>query len=1056
MATTGTRLFKLASQINVGKETIVEFLQAKGFKIENKGTATLTDEMTELVLGNFQKEHNAAEKQRAKTATAHKAAHSEQSVSAEAAHGHAPETHAAVPESSATSGATRDVSSRSESRSDAAEASVDAMDAVAADTASDAEVATPRSGKSKQAKASEAAEESGVSVGTVISLDGLIPSRRGKGKKETDAPTAKETKGAGTKTAASTAGEKSDKSDKSSKRGKEKLVADDAFVAEAATRTPVSSAQAEAGPSSSAVENEIGSETKSHAQGEAGSSTPAQEPPAAAADSAPRTGEADGHSADADDAHDHDADGEGAHKKKRRKKIGEIEYAPTGNYASEIVRPNLTIVGKIDLDAGRRPRGGDRDANAKRGAEKPRTDDRKPAVKVKGMPSTSTRSDEGAPKRPVSGGGGGAGVNKKKRKKGGKREQVNAEDVERAIRRTLSGQDDSALASRSRLRQRRRAERAEQEERAAELRELESSILRVTEFVTVAELANIMGVPTNEVIMKCMSLGLMVSINQRLEKDTITLIADDYGFTVEFEDAFSEDVIEDEEDPEETLVARAPIVTVMGHVDHGKTSLLDYIRKTSVVTGESGGITQHIGAYSVKMNDGKFITFLDTPGHQAFTAMRARGAQVTDIVVLVVAADDSVMPQTIEAISHARAANVPMIVAINKIDKPEANPDRIRQQLADQNVLVEEWGGKFQSVELSAKKGLNVEQLLEKILLEAELLNLRANPDRYARAAVVESKIDKGKGPVATVIVQKGTLRVGDPFVTGIYAGRVRAMLDEKGERVELAIPSTPVQLLGLDGVPQAGDTLVAMDSESAAKEIANKRQQIKREQDFKQIRHVTLDDLAQRIEAGGVQELKIILKGDTDGSVEALTDSLQKLATPEVGVTIILRAVGPISESDVMLAAASDAVIIGFHVRPTPQSAKLAENEGVDIRLYRIIYDCINEVKLALEGMLRPEIKEEVAGVAEIRDIFRISKVGNIAGCYVLEGKINRNDTVRLVRDGFEVVTGRLASLKRLKDDVREVDAGFECGMSLEGYNDIRVGDFIEAVRKTEVKRKL
>jgi translation initiation factor IF-2 len=1022
MATTGTRLFKLASQINVGKETIVEFLQAKGFKIENKGTATLTDEMTELVLGNFQKEHSAAEKQRAKTAPTHKAAPVEAVV----------EIHASV----------EDAHSATE---DAVVKPVDTVvesptDAQVEDTQAEGVVA--RSGsKSKQTKAKE---ENGVSVGTVISLEGLVPSRRGKGKK--DAAGDLETK--------EFVKESTKESSSKAKRGKEKAVPDDAFVAETPVKQVVetnvenTAHQAEArvetaAPTKEAKEGEIENVKKA-----VQTTTPVGESEPAPAESA----------VIADDGYDHDTDGDGAHKKKRRKKIGEIEYAPTGNYASEIVRPNLTIVGKIDLDAGRRSRGPEARRTDDKGRRGGTADsDRKPAVKVKGLPSSPARSNEGGVRRAggAIGAGAGGSANKKKRKKG-KREQVNAEDVERAIRRTLSGQDDSALASRSRMRQKRRAERAEQEERAAELRELESSILRVTEFVTVAELANIMGVPTNEVIMKCMGLGLMVSINQRLEKDTITLIADDYGFTVDFDDAFSEDVIEDEEDPEETLLARAPIVTVMGHVDHGKTSLLDYIRNTSVVTGESGGITQHIGAYKVKMNDGKFITFLDTPGHQAFTAMRARGAQVTDIVILVVAADDSVMPQTIEAISHARAANVPMIVAINKIDKPEANPDRIRQQLADQNVLVEEWGGKYQSVELSAKKGVNVEQLLEKILLEAELLNLRANPDRYARAAVVESKIDKGKGPVATVIVQKGTLRVGDPFVTGIYAGRVRAMLDEKGERVEFAIPSTPVQLLGLDGVPQAGDVLMAMNSESEAKEIANKRQQIKREQDFKQIRHVTLDDLAQRIEAGGVQELKIILKGDTDGSVEALTDSLQKLATPEVGVTIILRAVGPISESDVMLAAASDAVIIGFHVRPTAQSAKLAENEGVDIRLYRIIYDCINEVKLALEGMLRPEIKEEIAGVAEIRDIFRISKVGNIAGCYVLEGKINRNDTVRLVRDGFEVFTGKLASLRRIKDDTREVDAGFECGIGLEGYNDIKVGDFIEAIRKTEVKRKL
>jgi translation initiation factor IF-2 len=494
----------------------------------------------------------------------------------------------------------------------------------------------------------------------------------------------------------------------------------------------------------------------------------------------------------------------------------------------------------------------------------------------------------------------------------------------------------------------------------------------------------------------------------------------------------------------------------MGHVDHGKTSLLDYVRRSNVVAGEAGGITQHIGAYEVTLPDGKQITFLDTPGHEAFTAMRARGAQVTDIVVLVVAADDNVMPQTVEAISHAQAAGVPIVLAINKIDKPEANPDRIRQQLSEKGVLVEEWGGKYQSVELSAKTGKNVDQLLEKILLEAEVLDLKANPDRLARGVVIEAELDKGKGIVSTVLVQKGSLRIGDSFICGIWSGRVRAMFDERGRRVEVAHPSQPVQLIGFDGIPQAGDELVAMASERESREISMKRQQLKREQDFRQRRMITLDDISKQIKEGQVKDLRIIVKGDVDGSVEALSDSLMKLSTEEVKVVVIHKGVGGISESDVLLAAASQAVIIGFHVRPNLNARRLAESEEVDIRLYNIIYDAINEVKSALEGMLAPSISEQVLATIEVREIFKISKVGTIAGCHVQEGKIVRSNKVRLVRDGLVVFDGTIASLKRFKEDVREVEQGFECGIGLEGYNDIKVGDTIEAYTLVETKRKL
>jgi translation initiation factor IF-2 len=1092
MASIGTKLFKIASQINVGKETIVAFLQAKGFSIENKATSTLTDDMVDLVMNNFQKEASAAQKQREKAATLAPAV----AVVSDGneLHHSTPSVNAALHSSTESTSSSHDFSSETV----AAPASIDSVQSA---------ITTPAAESQPDPSSNAAKSDDSAAVGTVIVLDDASSRRRGK-KTEIAKDTTPQVLDVGTailgESASANDAQKGSRTQPQSTAPQSAMPQSSANSVQQTDQSAASSLTPNNAPIASVPsvtqEHTVQKSTQQVQQQEVVQndaqtivSTDAVAPsPTALPETTPP--------ADADTATDDATEGvqdDEAGKRKRKKRIGEMEYFVDNAPYATPMPTGLTILGKIDLNAkpdrsaakpperrddrpqrsGERSGGGDRsgDRPGDRGGQNrggsggnppPRTGSNvgssgKPPVT--GAPKPKDWTKEGAsnaPKRPGTGTSspaGNAAANSKKKRKKGKREQVNAEDVDKAIRRTLAGQEESQLAMRTRLRQRRKQERADEQDRQAGLREAEEGILRVTEFITVAELANLMGVPTNDIILKCMGLGLMVSINQRLEKDTITLIADDYAYEVEFEDAFSEEALEeDDTDDEAFLTARAPIVTVMGHVDHGKTSLLDYIRNTSVVSGESGGITQHIGAYSVKMQDGKFITFLDTPGHQAFTAMRARGAQVTDLVVLVVAADDNVMPQTIEAISHARAANVPMVVAINKIDKPDANPDKVRQQLADQGVLVEEWGGKFQSTMISAKKGTNIDQLLEKILLEAEILNLRANADRLARGAVVEAKIDKGKGPVATVIVQKGTLHVGDSFLCGIYSGRVRAMFNEKGDRIEEVIPSTPVQILGFDGVPQAGDTFVAMESEVEAREIATTRQQIKREQDFKRVRHVTLDDIASRIKAGGVQELKIVLKADTDGSLEALTDSLQKISTEEVKVSIILRAVGAITESDVMLAAASEAVIVGFHVRPSAQLAKLAENEGVDIRLYRIIYDCINEIRLALEGMLQPEIREEVVGVAEVREVFKISKLGNIAGCYMLDGKINRNDTVRLMRDGFEVYTGRLASLKRIKEDVREVDTGFECGIAIDNFNDIQTGDLIEAVRKIEIKRKL
>lgn len=701
----------------------------------------------------------------------------------------------------------------------------------------------------------------------------------------------------------------------------------------------------------------------------------------------------------------------------------------------------LKVVGKIDLEGGKKEKPAAKKEVPKEQEEIPEVSKKKKRPKAK-----KRTTSEGQAEEPIT-------VKKRKRVK---KFEIDEKDVKAAIKKTMLSMDDMIVTNRAASRKKKRKEREAEEERLQELKSLEKNKLRVNEFIAVNELANLMNVPVGEVISKCISLGLMVSINQRLDVETITLVADEFGYEVEFQKEYSAEALDDTPDDEESLLPRPPVVTIMGHVDHGKTSLLDYIRNTNVVAGESGGITQHIGAYQVDVGGGRLITFLDTPGHEAFTAMRARGAQLTDIVVLVVAADDAVMPQTVEALNHAQAAGVPIIIAINKIDKPGANPDKIKQQMADRNVLVEDWGGKYQSVQLSAKTGLNVDVLLEKILLEAELLDLKANPNRRARGAVVESQLDKGRGITATVLVQKGTLRIGDPFIAGIYHGKVRAMFDERGNKVLEAPPSSPVLVLGFEGAPQAGDTFIVLESEREAREISLKRQQLKREQDQKQVHHITLDEIAKQISIGGVKELALIVKGDVDGSVEALSDSLMKLSNQEVIVRVIHKGVGGISESDVLLAAASNAIIVGFHVRPNMNARKLAENQKVDIRLYSVIYQAINEVKSALEGLLSPVISEEVTATLEVRETFKVPKSGTVAGCYVLDGKIARNNKIRLIRDGIVIHEGSIGNLRRFKDDVREVDAGYECGLNIENFNDIKVGDTIEAYKLVETKKTL
>ncbi|MDE6649264.1 MAG: translation initiation factor IF-2 [Muribaculaceae bacterium] len=636
------------------------------------------------------------------------------------------------------------------------------------------------------------------------------------------------------------------------------------------------------------------------------------------------------------------------------------------------------------------------------------------------------------------------------------RQEVSAEDVQKQVKETLARLTNKPAKKAVKWRKEKREEFHNREEAAAAAAAAESKVLKLTEFVTANDLAQMMDVPVNNVIATCMNLGVMVSINQRLDAETINIVAEEFGFSTEYVSAEVTNAIATEEDSEEDLVPRPPIVTVMGHVDHGKTSLLDYIRNANVIAGEAGGITQHIGAYNVKLNDGRHITFLDTPGHEAFTAMRARGAKITDLAIIIVAADDDVMPQTIEAINHATAAGVPMVFAINKIDKPTANPDKIKEQLAGMNYLIEDWGGKYQSQDISAKKGIGVDELMEKVLLEAEMLELKANPNRKAIGSIIESSLDKGRGYVATVMVQNGTLHVGDVILAGTHHGKIKAMFNERNQRVKEAGPSTPVLILGLNGAPAAGDTFNVLDTEQEAREIAAKREQLQRELGLRTTKRLGLEELGRRRALNDFHELNLVVKGDVDGSIEALSDSLIKLSTPEIQVNVLHKGVGAISESDVTLAAASDAIIIGFQVRPSGAARKEAEKEGVEIRLYSVIYKAIEEVKQAMEGLLSPEIKEEITGTAEVLQTYHISKVGTIAGAIVRDGRIKSRSKIRVIRDGIVVYTGELGSLKRFKDDVKEVVSGYDCGLSVAGYNDIREGDLIEGYEEVEVKKKL
>ena len=711
------------------------------------------------------------------------------------------------------------------------------------------------------------------------------------------------------------------------------------------------------------------------------------------------------------------------------------------------------IMGKIELPVKEEKKKPVASSSAEFEAEKKR---KRRRIRKEGGPVNNQPGNAQGNRGPGGGGGQGGGNRRGNPAPRAPKAELTEEEVQKQIKETLARLSGQGKSKASKYRRDKREQVSQRLEKEAADKEIEKGTLKVTEFVTANQLATMMNVPVTQIISTCMTIGLFVSINQRLDAETIAILAEEFGYKVEFVSVEVQESISEEEDKPEDLTDRSPIVTVMGHVDHGKTSLLDYIRKANVIAGEAGGITQHIGAYNVQLENGKHITFLDTPGHEAFTAMRARGAQVTDVAIIVVAADDSVMPQTIEAINHAQAAGVPIVFAINKIDKPGANPDKIREALSGMNILVEEWGGKFQCQEISAKKGLNIEVLLDKVLLEAEMLQLKANPNKRAMGTIIESTLDKGRGFTATVLVENGTMRVGDVVLAGCYSGRVKAMHNERGSDVEEAGPAYPVQILGLSGAPQAGDKFNIMADEREAREIATRRLQLQREQSIRTTKHITLDEIGRRLAIGDFQELNVIIKGDVDGSIEALADSLLKLSTEKIQIRIIHKSVGAISESDVLLASASNAIIIGFQVRPSVSAKKLAETEQIDIRLYSIIYKAIEEIKAAMEGMLAPEFEEKIVSNVEVREVFKITKVGTVAGCYVLDGKINRHTKVRIIRNGIVLHDGALGSLKRFKDDVKEVAAGYECGLNIDKFDNIEVGDIIEGYEMVEVKAKL
>lgn len=1010
------RLGKVSREFNLGVNTIVEFLASKGIEVESSPNAKIDSDSYVLIRANFQQEKEAKEKAQSSTramseresvtlASARKKAQEEEEIQIDLSVFQRPEPAPAPKAAPAPAPAPKSVPAAKAAPAPKAAKAVPAVEAEAA-TAPPAVPEAPVSAPAAAAPAPEpaAAPAPAASVAPESAPTAPVAAETPVAPVAAEAPAAAETAAAPAAEVTPAAPESGGaaaggvkvvgKVDLASVGGKKK--AKGAAGIDPALQTPTTQVQPVFVPA------------------------PAPEPPAAPV--------------------------------VEKEATREVEFVETK--FEKLSGP--TVVGKIELPVEKKRTPGMGAEEAKRKRKRiTKVDVEKTAARTGGG-TTSAPSRPGD--RPGGGGGAGAGGNRgPANRRPEVRRDVSPADIQKEIKDTLARLSGGGAKSKaSKLRKAKRSAVQERHEREMARQQEAESVLKLTEFVTVAELASMMQVSVNEVISACMTLGIMVSINQRLDSETISIIVDEFGFEANFVSADVQESIAVEEDSEEDLLPRPPIVTVMGHVDHGKTSLLDFIRKSNVISGEAGGITQHIGAYSVTLPTGGKMTFLDTPGHEAFTAMRARGAQVTDLAIIVVAADDSVMPQTKEAINHAQAAGIPMIFAINKIDRPGSNPEKIKQELAELNILVEDWGGKFQSQEISAKLGMNVEELLEKVLLEAELLNLRANPRKRALGTVIESSLDKGRGYVTTVLVESGTLRVGDALLAGQYSGKVKAMFNERGQRIDEAGPSIPVSVLGFDGAPNAGDKFHVLEDEKEARNIATKRQQLQREQGVRTQRTVTLEELGRRIAVGEFKELNLIVKGDVDGSIEALSDSLQKQSTEKVQVNIIHKAVGQISESDVLLASASDAIIIGFQVRPSGAARKLAEREEVQIKLYSVIYKAIEEMKEAMEGLLSAKIEEQITGSAEIRETFKISKVGTIAGCFVTDGTIKRTQKVRLIRDGVVIYTGNLGSLKRFKDDVKEVNRGFECGLNIDRFNDIKVGDIVEAFEEVSVKQTL
>jgi translation initiation factor IF-2 len=1032
---TPKRLQRVAKDLNVATTTIQEYLQKQGIDVGTNPNVKLSEETYELLLDKFQVDKQAKEKaEQVELPGSEKRSQKkeEEAASAEASNASQKAKEPVQPETSSAASAGTE-----EADTTQAEASATATEKQAPqETSENDQVSADDPASVKAEESTPSTEESsdtssGPKVLGKIDVDQLDSSKKKKaGKKSADKDTKQKAPAASTE---------------QTKQSEEE---------------PATTAQSgqQAGEQEEEVAQEVVTEETTTSEADTTATPDTEAPQEAATAAEQQSGTADTTEAETPSAEQSDNSAEEASQEQQ----GE-EASETVSKKEDYSLSGPTVVGKIDLDQvksnkpkKKAPVASTSDMSTTRKKRRKRRpvkgeEGEKTADSAKqGDKAAKKDTDKGTPEKQKA-------QPKKKGKKKQDKEEIDSTQVQEQLKETLNKLSGGNKSSRSKFRKKKRDEERQREEaRQEEIAESEKNKLEVTEFITVNELANLMDVQVTELIGTCMNIGVMVSMNQRIDAETITILADEYGYDVEFTEAEMDEPALEEEDNPENYTQKPPVVSIMGHVDHGKTSLLDYIQGSKIIAGESGSITQHIGAYEITLQDNRNITFLDTPGHEAFTAMRARGAKATDVAIIIIAADDDIKPQTKEAISHAQAASVPMIFAINKVDKEGASPDRIRQQLAEMNILVEEWGGKYQSQEISAKHGDQVDDLLEKVLLEAELLDLKADPEKRAAGTVVEAWLDKGKGYVTNLLVEGGTLQVGDPVLAGANMARIRAMMDERGNRIQKAKPGTPVQVLGFDGAPQAGERFYVAEEEQTAKEIANERAQLIREQGIRATKHVTLDELGRRLAIGNFQELNVVIKGDVDGSIEAIADSLQKLSTEEVQINVIHKGVGQISESDVLLASASDAIIVGFQVRPSSNARRLAEQEQIDLRLYSVIYDAVQEVKSAMEGMLKPRVEEKIVGNVEVRQVFKVSKVGTVAGSKVTSGKITRNAKVRVIREGVVVHTGEIDTLKRYKDDVKEVASGYECGLNIKNFNDIQEGDYLEVYEEYEVKRSL